>query len=338
MAAEYVVNEEYCSQGWRGDPIDHPAIDYTGGELNVTTPSRGDLRSSAPVVFRPLVRELTARNFEAYASCVLNGLPSPGGVVILDPTGLDFIDLYAIAGLYHLALSLREESGCQVALDLSAGPACGYMVRVALPALLPEGIVSPEGSEATAERYRGNNIGLLEFTPVRATTDTGQIASRMYDALMLRLNLTARQAGEISSVLHELCANMPDHGGPGAEGMVAMQAFWGRNGPYAQVYVGDRGEGIRESLSRNPKHRDLASDVDAIKRSLGRRVSRHLERTRGQGLYHTMRLVEEHRGSLFIRSGAGWLHRRPDIGVSEAYRVRDMRGTQIFLNFDGGQQ
>lgn len=122
---EHVVNEEYCSQGWRGYPIDHPAIHYPGGELNVTTPSRGDLRSSAPVVFRPLGRELTARNFEANASCVFNGLPSPGGVVILDPTGLDFINLYAIAGLYHLALSLHEESGCQVALDLSIGPAWG---------------------------------------------------------------------------------------------------------------------------------------------------------------------------------------------------------------------
>jgi sensor histidine kinase regulating citrate/malate metabolism len=100
-----------------------------------------------------------------------------------------------------------------------------------------------------------------------------------------------------------------------------------------QVVVSDRGHGIRATLRRNPAYQALASDTEAILRSVRLGVSEHEDRMRGNGLYHLMELAYKHEGAVHIRSGSGKVYLRTDQRTVRQFLVPELQGTQFSITF-----
>ena len=89
---------------------------------------------------RPAGRALTAYNFDEFlARADLDRLP-PGGLVMIDLHGLEFIDLFGMAGLAYLCGDLRDGAGRAVGLQLGEGAACGFLERAGFFDILPPAV------------------------------------------------------------------------------------------------------------------------------------------------------------------------------------------------------
>jgi anti-sigma regulatory factor (Ser/Thr protein kinase) len=128
------------------------------------------------------------------------------------------------------------------------------------------------------------------------------VAREMSAALAERVGTDELAQRAVYVCMSELTENVIHHADAPA-GYAAAQGNPKRK--HFEVAVVDLGQGIRASLSKNPKYADIGSDVEAIETALQPRVTATPERNSGIGLFITALLLHENDGSLLVRSGYG---------------------------------
>jgi anti-sigma regulatory factor (Ser/Thr protein kinase) len=140
--------------------------------------------------------------------------------------------------------------------------------------------------------------------PLHHFTDTVS-AESTFDSI--RASLQERtdmdiQIDSIMTILTELADNAASHGKSSHGAFLVGERLPSLD---VHVVVGDCGVGIRQHLSRNPKHRDLADDAAAIRQAVERGATGTSD-ARGWGfdsIEEDVRLYE--RGEIHVRSGYG---------------------------------
>ncbi len=288
---------------------------------------------------RPAGRTLTVYNLDAFLARVDASRPPIGGLVQIDLRGLDFIDLFAMVGLAFLCGDLCDSGGCRVSLQLGEGDGCGFLARAGFFDILPSVVVElcdlPPARLSYMRLFYGSNRALLEFTRLDSYQTVREVLNRVKHTLQRQLKYSHDDARRLTMMLSEVCHNVLDHHDDprGADGVVAMQVHGKGTDRFVQVVVGDRGRGIRGTLSRHRDHADLMSDVEAIGRSVEPGTSEYDDPTHGTGLYHLLRLARLHGGTVHIRSGSGKLYSRAGHAEAMLLTVPTLGGTQFSLAF-----
>ncbi len=286
---------------------------------------------------RPAGPALTAYNFDDFLARAALDRLAPGEPVVIDLRGLEFIDLFGMAGLAYLCGDLRDGAGREVGLELGEGTACGFLERAGFFDILPVAVTErcdlPPARLDYMRLFYGGNRALIEFTRIDSHRTIDDVLDKAMHILRHRLRYSRNETRGLAMMLSEVCRNILDHHGDGdrAEGLVAMQAHGRAGDRFVQVVVGDRGRGIRHTLSRHPDYAGLSSDVEAIARSVQLGASEHDDPTHGTGLYHLLRLAGQSGGTVHLRSGGGKLYLRADRGERRLLSVPMLSGTQVVI-------
>lgn len=295
------------------------------------------MRAKSAIIIQPQSSRLTVHNVDAFLSLVLQSEVAPGHLITLDLRSLDFMDLFAMIAIAFLCWDCEEIAGQPTKLLLSEEGASSFLPRAGFFSLIPPATRKltgyPEARIEWLTMYHGNNRGLLEFTSVTSDEAHDSIMSRFIHILYHQLRYKKEDAYHLSIMLSELCNNVRDHNPAGVLGTAAMQVHSTDTGKFVHIVVGDRGQGIRDTLCRNQSHADVTSDCEAIRRSVQFGVSEHDERTRGNGLFHLLRLARQYEGSVHIRSGSGKVYYRPDREEPHVLPVPQLTGTQLVITF-----
>lgn len=302
-------------------------------------PEQPSLSVNVPQIARPQSFSLTASNFDQFVSHISNLGAISKGPITLDLRQMAFIDLFSMVGIAFVCHDLQYQTRLPVRLELSEDGACGFLPRVGFFDILPEHpapiIDFPPARIEFLRLYHGANPGLLELTRIDSNQAIEAILDKFIAMLRHRLKYPKDEANDLAIMLSELCHNIIDHhpDPSRAGGVAAMQVHDGQGGRFLQVVVADRGDGIRRTLARNTAFASLTSDTEAIDQSVQLGVSEYEERTRGNGLYHLLRLTSQHKGTIHIRSGAGKMYYRADRAAPQLFAVAPLTGTQFALAF-----
>ena len=231
----------------------------------------------------------------------------------------------------------EEIAGQPIKLLLGEEGASSFLPRAGFFSLLPPATKKltdyPQARIDWLTMYHGNNPGLLEFVSVATDEAHDSIMSRFIHILRHQLRYKKEDAYQLAIMFSELCNNVRDHNPADVLGMAAMQVHATDTGKFVHIVVGDRGHGIRSTLCRNRSHADVTSDSEAIRRSVQLGVSEHDERTRGNGLFHLLRLAHKYDGSVHIRSGDCKVYYRPVREEPYVFDVPRLTGTQLAITF-----
>ena len=239
------------------------------------------------------------------------------------------------AGLVSLAVALQHASrnANDVTMRVTDPALRTYLARAGLLANLPRGCrVVPESS-ALSHAYdhrRGKSPLLIELTPIDDVSTLEGLLGRTI-ACVERVRGRRNDALDLAALVSELGANVLEHGG--GRGYLALQVYGSGADTFLELAIGDAGEGIRQSLHRNPGLPRYADDLQAISDAVRARVSGSSEPSRGSGLYQLLRLVVlEHGGGVQIRSGAAKARWRAGRSHGSGFAVTHMSGTQITVS------
>lgn len=295
------------------------------------------MRAAPTTIIQPQSSRLTVHNTDAFLSLVRQSAIAPGNLITLDLQSLEFMDLFAMIAIAFFCWDCEEISGHAVQLLLSEEGASSFLPRAGFFSLIPPATRKltdyPQARIDWLTMYHGNNPGLLEFTSVASPEAHDGIMSQFIHILRHQLRYRKEDAFQLAIMLSELCNNVRDHNPAGVLGMAAMQVHATDTGKFVHIVVGDRGQGIRDTLCRNEAHADVTSDCEAIQRSVRFGVSEHDEHTRGNGLFHLLRLARQYDGSVNIRSGDGKVYYRPDRDEPHVFDVPRLTGTQLVITF-----
>lgn len=258
--------------------------------------------------------------------------------ITIDLRGLGFIDLFSAACILHCCADIIERHGCRIRLELSEDGGCNFLPHLGFLDVLPPGIeVSNTFGPARLQleaAMRGEDAKFLEITPLTSEDVVDEVLLKLSHVLRRNLRYPKSVALAMVSAFSEVCTNVTDHNPDGAPGFAAMQICRGREGRYLQFVVADRGPGIRTTLSRNPDYAHLASDLDAIEASTLLGASEFgSSGMRGNGLYQLRSMVDNHHGSVHIRSGGGRLYWNEPGRDPYRIGVPHMPGVQVAIRF-----
>lgn len=293
---------------------------------------------------RPSTEDLNVVTFDHFLPS-LEESAATGDSVCIELSDLRFIDLFAAMALLHWCEGAISKYRCPIRLELSEAGACSFLPRLGFLSVLPEN-VQISGTPGPAklqwqQALRGTNPTFLEITRLDSHDVIDEVLAKLITIVFRNLHYPKREALDMAQAFSEVCRNVLDHNELSAQGMAAMQICSNKEGRYLQFVVSDRGAGIRATLSRNPELRNLSSDKRAIIQSTALGVSEyHQNEFRGNGLYHLLRLVSKHEGSVHIRSGEGrvyWSWGR--YGERRyPYDVPFLGGVQVALRFPARNQ
>ena len=267
---------------------------------------------------------------------------SGGGTVTIDLRRFDFIDLYGMLGILYACADIRDRYRAEVQLQVADEKACSFLPRAGFFDVLPSHVQVPNAFGANrVERMRarrGLNDDFLELTSIDSEPAIFGVLKKLFDVLHRGLRYAESDAKDLVVLLSELCHNVLDHGDGNAQGLAAMLLYKGKRGKFVQFVVGDRGPGIRSTLTRNPDYSYVQTDVQAILQSIELGASEHRQSFRGNGLYHLKRLTFKHKGSVYVRSGAGAVFLRSD-GMSRRFpECPHLSGVQFLISFPSRAQ
>jgi anti-sigma regulatory factor (Ser/Thr protein kinase) len=285
-------------------------------------------------IVTPSSPALTVYNFDEYLNAIRQEALS-SGMVVIDLRPLQFIDLFSILGILYCCEDLCHIHKCRVRLEMEHGGACSYLPRIGFFRVLSgdverSDVFTPNYLEFVAA-YQGSNKEVVELTPIETHESLRLLPTHLIDVLRRRMKYPKHDAYDLGIVFSELCNNVLDHNASAVSGLAAMQVFHGKDGKFIEIVVGDRGDGIRRTLERNPQNRPFKRDIEAIERSLDLGVSEHQDSTRGTGLPHLVSLTLKHKGSIHIRSGTGKLYIRGDRRSINRFNVPHMTGSQFAI-------
>ncbi len=150
---------------------------------------------------------------------------------------------------------------------------------------------------------RKKAVGFRPCKEFKSDKDYYEVARELTDALAERVRTDGMAKNAIYICMNELTENVIHHANASFGGFAAAQGNPKRQ--RFEVGIVDLGQGIRGSLTKNPKYADIESDVQAIEAALQPRVTATPERNSGIGLFITKLLLHENEGSLLVRSGNG---------------------------------
>jgi anti-sigma regulatory factor (Ser/Thr protein kinase) len=229
-------------------------------------------------------------------------------------------------GVYLLLAKLRGRN-CEVLVPTNMG-VCVYLKSLGLFRILKE-----NGIEVDDRGIRDSNDTkmVLPLTRFDSQSQAEALANRANDLLKQSGLGSANIYPVVSETFAELAVNAVEHAESpiGAYGLIQ---FYGLGtGRKFVCSVADGGIGIRQSLSRNPAHRDhIPYDWVAIELATRERISGTLHSTRGFGLYGIAEDMRKPGRRLTIHSGVGALQISYQISESmklEARRTRLFPGT-----------
>ena len=156
------------------------------------------------------------------------------------------------------------------------------------------------------------------------------IGQRVYK--LLRNNRVRVDAPQVEQWISELVDNFSQHSG---EDLAACAVQWYPNDRRLDFAIGDCGIGIRSSLAKNYRYRDLITKdhAEAAVKALEPGVGRKSEG--GMGLTEVSEEVASSGGSLFLSTGDGWVQVTSD-EVRSGNQLYDLPGVQVELTVPGG--
>jgi hypothetical protein len=182
------------------------------------------------------------------------------------------------------------------------------------------------------EDKRGSTESLMELTKLTSSAELPDlldsiVSEKIISVLRRRLKYQKYDAYDVATAISEICQNTFEHN-TNTYSFIAMQVYGNNN--FLEIGVSDYGEGIANSLKRNPKY-PVTSDVEAISLAVKPRVSEYEDPTRGTGLHHLIEIAYKHDGTAQIRSGSGAARYRMDKREAMGISVPWMPGVQISL-------
>jgi len=254
----------------------------------------------------------------------------------LDLRDVGFITPSALVLLAVECRSRTVRTGSPVRLVLPEGDVLSYLLRAGLLSCL-DGTIDPVPPVnrlqlMLSQLRHGSNPMLLELSVFRDASSIPALLETIWWALHHRLKYRKLEAFDFCIALSEICQNVVQHNDSKVSGFIAMQVYRSKGQRFLEMAVGDDGVGLRDSLSRNPSHQDIVSDLNAIRLALRQGISEFDDRTRGNGLPLLTHLIFKHAGSITVRSGRGKLYVRADQKKVSAWSVPSLTGVQAVMS------
>ena len=281
------------------------------------------------------IRQLSAISFDT----LLNRCnPFNGGAFVFDLREVRFVSsaaLVQLAAAAH-AIAKRDET---LTIQVDDPDVRTYLARSGFLSVVANvAIIEPAYDESMQHRFDhlvGSNPLLLEVTRIESGAALPPLLDRIVELLRKRLQYRKRDAFDVVTVISEVAQNTFDHNNGGA-GFIALQMYQRRDrgrARFVEIGVADFGDGLLDTLRRNPNFARLPNDVRAIRSATRLGASQHAgDPTRGTGLYHLLRIAHDHRGSVQIRSGAGKVTYRGDQQRGWEFTVPRMPGVQVQIS------
>jgi len=245
--------------------------------------------------------------------------------------GIGFITPSALVQLAAVCHALKAQGRSPVII-LDDHSVCTYLSRAGFVSVL-QSVAQFEAQgmiDVDFDHLRGSNPLLIEVTKIESGTALPAILDRIVDVLRNKLKYKKYDAFDIAIAVSEICQNTFDHN-KSTCGFLAMQVYGKGTKRFLEIGVADYGNGLANTLRRNPKNKGIVSDFDAINFALKAGTSEHDDPTRGTGLYHLLEIVYKYQGSVHIRTGKGKLRYRMDKQQGWKAIVANVPGVQIAL-------
>lgn len=253
----------------------------------------------------------------SFDSLLQRSNPFQGGDSCIDLTGYTFVAPAAMASLAAVIFRLSHNA-CRPLLLCPEPNVHGYLVRAGFFTVVDDvaDVEPPVSTYAKnhAQLLEGSNPLVLELTRLENGRALPDRLDQIVSVLQHRFRYAKRDAFDAAIAISEICQNTFDHN-QAACGFLTMQVYGRGTSRFLQIGVADYGNGIRESLARNPQHQAL-DDLAAIRRATELGSSEHDDPTRGTGLHHLLDIAYRQGGTVQIRSG----------GAKVRYNFKKRRG------------
>lgn len=252
---------------------------------------------------------------------------------IFDLSGVSLITPAALTQLAAACYSLNE-IGHEPLIVVEEPSVRSYLRRAGFVHLLQDvARFEPEFHPYlihSVENLRGTNPLLVELTRIEAGSELPLILDRIVWVLREKLKYRKYDAFDVATAVSEVSQNTFDHNSATC-GFLAMQVYGRGTRRFLEIGVADYGDGLLETLGRNPKNADIQTERQAIEAAVRLHTSEHDDPTRGTGLYHLLDIAYRHNGAVQIRTGAAKVRYRFDKRQAWGFQVISMRGVQITL-------
>jgi anti-sigma regulatory factor (Ser/Thr protein kinase) len=257
--------------------------------------------------------------------------PFQGGSCTFDLSGVQLITPSALVQLAAVCYALHED-GQEPVIILDNPSVCTYLARAGFMSTVnPVARIEPSSfADYPYEYLRGSNPMLIEVTKMESGAALPDLLDHIVYVLRRRLKYPKYDAFDVVTAISEICQNTFDHNCETC-GFIAMQGYGKGSKRFLEIGVADYGDGLTETLRRNPKNPKITSDLEAIKLATELGTSEHDDPTRGTGLYHLLEIIYKHEGAVQIRSGAGKVRYRMDKKQGWAFSVPYVPGVQVAL-------
>lgn len=253
---------------------------------------------------------------------------------VFDLKGIGFISPSALVQLAAVCHALKAQ-GRSPLIVLDNQSVCTYLSRAGFVSVL-ESVAQFESHGMTEVDYdylRGSNLLLIEVTKIASGSALPAILDQIVDVLRKKFKYKKNDAFDVAIAVSEVCQNTFDHN-KSTCGFLAMQVYGKGTKRFLEIGIADYGEGLANTLRRNPKNKGIVSDYDAIKYAIKAGTSEHDDPTRGTGLYHLLETVYKYQGSVHIRTGKGKIRYRMDLEQGWRSDVAFVPGVQIALTLN----
>lgn len=228
----------------------------------------------------------------------------------------------------YLALARQRGVACRLLVPNNLGVAV-YLKSLGVFDVLKQLGVEVDDRGVASEQ--GGKV-ILEVSRFATTAEASTITNAAFERLQSSEVGYANLTGAVTELFSELALNAAQHSESPVGAFCCVQFSEYERGARFNCAVADGGIGVRESLTRNPAHRQRVSyDWDALEYAVRERVSGTGDPQRGIGLYGVSEDVRRPNCSLLLHSGIGSLEISEELEM-QARRTRLFPGTLAFLS------
>ncbi len=258
--------------------------------------------------------------------------PFKKDIDVFDLSGIKFISPSALVQLAAVCYALGAE-GHKLKIISDDQSVCSYLARAGFVSILKSIVqFEPQNIEDSIYSHlRGSNPLLIEVTKIEKGTELPVLLNKIVTVLRHRLKYRKYDAFDIATAISEICQNTFDHNKTTC-GFLAMQVYGKGTKKFLEIGIADYGDGLTKSLQRNPKNKDIKSDLAAIDHAIKLGTSEYDDPTRGTGFYHLLEIAYKYDGAVQIRSGEGKVRYRMDKRMGWRSPVAYVPGVQIALS------
>lgn len=227
----------------------------------------------------------------------------------------------------YLLLAQRRGSDCALLLPKDPN-AAARLQDTGLPWVLQQANVAVEHANSPVLDSSEVVLPLTKFDLSSAES----LTDHLHILLSTRRQGSGNVYPEVVETFSELANNASEHSESEIGSFGLVQFVSSGNDRQFLVSVADGGVGIRETLERNPRHREnYGFEWAALRRATGELVSGTLSTNRGIGLYSTF--DESHRPGreLIIHSGKGIIELSGD-SQAKMVQANLFPGTLVFVS------